>query len=358
MQHMMLLLRERGLLSSENGAMVQLGCEMEHDFFSARALREIELSIQKHEDNVKTVDASLLINWLRLVKSDGEVEMVRRAAKIADASMTAAIDSIAVGRRQCDVVGDAVRASICGTEYGGEVPALGPMMPTGSDAIAAHLTYTDEQLLRDRGTFFELSGNYHRYHCPIARTVFLGEPPPKFKDIETAVGESMVAALSAAKEGNTAEQVWEAFYDVLNGKYGYTKASRLGYSIGIGYAPDWGEHTVSIRPGDKTVLRKNMCFHFIAGMWMDDWGYELSEAIRIRGDGEEPECFHQTPRRLFVKSEVEYDLVVMEEFARHCRLDSTETLSTEAPSTSSVSSSPLLEARVTLSPDWVPSLEL
>merc|ERR1719277_735473 len=111
----------------------------------------------------------------------------------------------------------------------------------------------------------------------------------------------MAAALEAAKEGATAEDVWNAFYGVLNGRHGYTKSSRLGYPVGIGYPPDWGEHTASIRPGDKTVLQKNMCWHLIAGMWMDDWGYELSEVIIIRGNGEPPECLHQTERKLFVK---------------------------------------------------------
>lgn len=303
LQHIMSILRERHLLQCVDGKTVQLGLEMDHDYFTARALREIERSIKTHTDVVNIVDASMLVNWLRLVKSDAELEIMRRAAEIANATMTAALERIAVGVRQCDVIGDAIKASVCGTAYAGEFPALGGfMLATGSDAMAAHLTYTDEQLLPNRGSFFELCGSHRRYHCPIARTVFLGEPPSKFKTVETAVGESMTAALSAAIEGNTAEQVWEAFYAILNGKYGYTKVSRLGYSIGIGYSPDWGEHTVSIRPGDKTVLRKNMCFHFIAGMWMDDWGYELSEAIIIAGDRQPPECLHTPARKLFIKS--------------------------------------------------------
>ena len=39
------------------------------------------------------------------------------------------------------------------------------------------------------------------------------------------------------------------FWNVLN-KYGLEKESRAGYSIGIGYPPDWGEHTLSIRKND------------------------------------------------------------------------------------------------------------
>ena len=59
------------------------------------------------------------------------------------------------------------------------------------------------------------------------------------------------------------------------------KGSRIGYSMGLNYPPDWGEHTASLRPGDKTVLAPNMTFHMILGMWMDNYGFEGSESFRV-----------------------------------------------------------------------------
>jgi ectoine hydrolase len=56
---------------------------------------------------------------------------------------------------------------------------------------------------------------------------------------------------------------------------------------------------MSIRPGDKTVLRENMTFHFMTGLWMEDWGFEITESIRIGADG--PECLANVPRALQVK---------------------------------------------------------
>ena len=55
-----------------------------------------------------------------------------------------------------------------------------------------------------------------------------------------------------------------------------------------------------MRPGDTTVLEANMCFHLMLGMWMEDWGYELSETIRIT-DGE-PELLTAFPQQLVVKA--------------------------------------------------------
>ena len=79
-------------------------------------------------------------------------------------------------------------------------------------------------------------------------------------------------------------------------KYNLEKDSRLGYSIGIGYPPDWGEHTMSIRKNDMTVLQPNLTFHMIAGMWMDTWGLEISESIRVTENG--CELFCDFPRSL------------------------------------------------------------
>ena len=92
---------------------------------------------------------------------------------------------------------------------------------------------------------------------------------------------------------------WGPEMDVNGGKHGLKKDSRCGYPIGISYPPDWGERTMSLRSGDTTVLEPNMTFHFMPGLWFEDWGIEITESIAITED--EPECLASVPRELFVK---------------------------------------------------------
>ena len=79
--------------------------------------------------------------------------------------------------------------------------------------------------------------------------------------------EALQAGIDAAKPGKTADDVAQAFWKILD-KYGIEKTSRTGYSIGIGYPPDWGEHTLigDISKGDMTILEPNVAvqFHMIA----------------------------------------------------------------------------------------------
>jgi ectoine hydrolase len=70
--------------------------------------------------------------------------------------------------------------------------------------------------------------------------------------------------------------------------------------MGLNYPPDWGEHTASLRPGDKTVLAPGMTFHMILGMWMDNFGFECSESFRVTAAG--VQTFATFDRKLFVIS--------------------------------------------------------
>jgi ectoine hydrolase len=83
-------------------------------------------------------------------------------------------------------------------------------------------------------------------------------------------------------------------------KYGIDRqGARCGYSIGVSYPPDWGERTASLRASDETELQPGMAFHFMPGIWQDDWGIELTESILITETGVELLC--DFPRQLFVK---------------------------------------------------------
>jgi len=291
MDYLSAMLAERGWGTK------RIGVEMDNYWFSAAAYA----ALQKHLPNAKFSDVTALVNWQRAVKSSQELDYMRKAARLVERMHETIFDKCEVGYRKCDLVADIYEAGLRyddGLGFGGDYPAIVPLLPSGADASAPHLTWDDKPMKCGEGTFFEIAGVYKRYHCPLSRTVFLGKPTQTFIDAEKAVLEGMDAGLEAAKAGNLCEDIANAFFKVLN-KYGITKDNRTGYPIGLSYPPDWGERTMSLRPGDKTVLEENMTFHFMTGLWMDDWGFEITESIVIGANG--PECLADVPRRLHVK---------------------------------------------------------
>ena len=272
-----------------------IGVEMDNYYFSAAAFA----ALQKHLPNARFVDATALVNWQRAVKSPTEIEYMRKAARIVEAMHARIVDKVEVGMRKCDLVAEIYDAGTRGVPgAGGDYPAIVPLLPSGADASAPHLTWDDRPMKSGEGTFFEIAGCYNRYHVPLSRTVFLGKPTQAFLDAEKATLEGMDAGLAAARPGNTCEDIANAFFAVLR-RYGIVKDNRAGYAIGVSYPPDWGERTMSLRPGDRTELRPGMTFHFMTGLWLETMGLEITESILITETG--VECLADVPRKLVVK---------------------------------------------------------
>ncbi len=275
---------------------MRVGVEMDNYYFSAATLA----ALKKGLPNATFVDANTLVNWQRTVKSERELVYMKRAGRIVEEMHKKIFEIIEPGMRKNDLVAQIYHSAITGADgHGGDYPAIVPMVPSGADASAAHLTWNDRPLQRDEGTFFEIAGCHRRYHCPLCRTIYLGEPPKKFLDTEKAVKEGMAAGLEAARTGNVAEDIIIAFNKALS-KYGISKDGRSGYPIGLSYPPDWGERTISLRLGDRSVLKENMTFHFMTAIWGEDWGFEITESFVVKETG--PELLANYPRKLFVKN--------------------------------------------------------
>lgn len=273
----------------------RIGLEMDSYYFSPMAYEHLKAGLP----NASIANANNLVNWARAIKSPAEIAYMREAARIVEKAMTVGIEHVRPGTRQCDAVAAIYDAQLRGTDgNGGDYPSIVPMLPTGIGASTPHLTWSDEPFRAGEATILELAGVRRRYHCPMARTVSLGKPPQKLADASAVICDGIAAALDAAKPGATCEAVERAWRSVL-AKSGFEKESRIGYSVGLNYPPDWGEHTMSLRPGDTTEIEPNMTFHMIPGLMLDDCGIEISECFLITESG--AECLCDFPRPLVVK---------------------------------------------------------
>ncbi len=290
MQTLAGLLRERGYGNK------RVGLELENYYFSAKAY----LTLQAELPNADLVDATALVNWQRGVKSAEEIAFMRKAARISEAIVDLVVERCVPGLAKNELVADILAAAVRGVgDDWGDYAAIVPLLPSGPDAAAPHLTWDGRPFETGHATFFEIAGCYRRYHTPFCRTVFLGKPPQTLRDAEAALVEGLEAGLDAARAGNRACDIYNALAAPL-ARAGIERGARAGYPIGLSYPPDWGERTVSIRAEDQTVLKPGMTFHFMPGLWMKDWGLEITESILIADQGP-AETFCHRPRKLFVK---------------------------------------------------------
>ena len=242
----------------------------------------------------KFADCTKLVHWVRGVKSDLEIELMREAAAIADAAILRAAEVIRPGVREADVA-----AEIYGTLARGVNGKPGTDVTNSVFFCASPRTGTchlrwSEDVIRD-GTQInlELGGIRHAYVSAIMRTYIVGKAPDRLRRIHDAEVEGLEAALATVRPGVTCHDVAKSFYDTI-GKYGIKKDTRCGYGIGI----EWLEPTASLQLGDMTVLKPNMTFHLMLGNWVDeDFGSVISETLRVTENGQE--TLTKAPRKLF-----------------------------------------------------------
>lgn len=285
------------VLRERNWAELRLGVEMDTAPLTPRALDRLRQLLPR----ARWVDAELLVNHVRLIKSDAEIVYMRQAAQISQRAMQIAFDTIEPGVRECDAAARIMAALIGGTEeYAGHLTMQGAFsMPSGERTSAPHLAWTEAPFRKQQLTSIELGGCRHAYHSGLSRSFFLGSPPPELSYCADVTLEGMSAVLERMRAGTTCGEVADHWNDILK-RAGLQKESRIGYSIGIGYPlASWIDRAASLQSGDPTVMQPNMTFHIILGMWMDRWGFEVSETVRIT-DGT-AEVLAKFPRALLVK---------------------------------------------------------
>ena len=284
-----------GVLEDRGWDRGRIGVEMDEYYYTARWHQILSHALA----NAELVDAFLLVNRVRMSKSPREIEFLMQAGKIAAAAMQAAIDAARPGVRECDVIAELYRVTTAGTpEFGGTFTCKPPNAMAGEYCSAPHLSWTDAPLAEGAVFYIELGGCRHRYHAPLSRCLYLGTPTQRMDHVAKVIAEGLQAVLDAVRPGIVCEDLAAVWKKVVS-RHGIEKDSRIGYPVGIGYPPTWGELTCSLRSGDRTVLEPNMTFHCIPAIWMDSYGLVISESFVVTEQG--AKNFADFPRRLFAK---------------------------------------------------------
>ncbi len=271
------------LIISRGWGRARIGVELDAHYYTARAHQHIVAGLPE----AFVSDNQGLVNWARLVKSKAELAYMREAGRIVTDTMNKALSRLQPGVRQYQVIADVYHDQIMGFDDNyGDYTAFCPLIQVGEGTSTPHLTWSAEPLPDSCLVVMELAAARRHYNAPLTRTAHIGRPPSNVIRLAEVIVEGGNEALSAAKPGVTCEEV-EAVWQAVLRRNGYRKDSRVGYSIGIGYPPDWGERTASLRPGDTTELQLGMCFHFQSGMWLEDFGAAISEPFVVNDAGGE-----------------------------------------------------------------------
>jgi Xaa-Pro dipeptidase len=205
-------------------------------------------------------NAAGVIEGLRAIKSASELEKLRISASYVDEGMKAGLAAVAIGASENDIVSEMMGKAIkAGSEYVG----MEPLMASGPRCGIPHGTWRRRMIEANDPVFLEMAASHDRYHASLMRSSWIGQPPDTARRMMDCILEGLQAALDALKPGKTCAEAHDACQAVID-RYGYTEnfKKRTGYSVGISFAPDWGEGNVlSLFTGIDRVVEPGMAFH-------------------------------------------------------------------------------------------------
>jgi len=285
LQALACLLKERGYHESRIG--VQLSTLTAEQYI---ALREFL-------PHATWLDASALLPHLMLYKTVEEAAHLREAGRLSTIGMAAALDECASGKMDNDVAASAYSAMVRG---GSEFMCLQPIVTVGERSGIPHSTFRRTRIKPGDAVFIEVAGCFYRYSAPLMRTASVAPVPDEVRRAGDACRDSLSTLIENMKPGVLARDA------ALKAKAAWTPLCNeliwhgiYGYSVGLGFLPDWNDAPVLITEQADWSFEPGMCFHVTTSLRSAlRFGTAMSETVLVTDNGNE--ILTATPRELHV----------------------------------------------------------
>ncbi|HZV51231.1 MAG TPA: Xaa-Pro peptidase family protein [Candidatus Dormibacteraeota bacterium] len=243
----------------------RLGVEKAH--LTISAWERLQESVQEGEP----VDVGAEIRRLRARKTPEEIARLERAARITDEVTERALRGLEPGRTELEVAA----ALDLAVAAGGAVTSFATLVQSGENTARPHQPPGDRRLRPGDLVLVDFGAAWEGYRADTTRTVVLGEPDARQRELHGLVLEAHDAGIAAVRAGVTAGEVDEAARSVLrDAGLGERFIHRLGH--GLGLEP---HEAPSLDPGGGTVLEAGMVITIEPGVYIPGWG-----GIRIEDD--------------------------------------------------------------------------
>jgi Xaa-Pro dipeptidase len=264
------------LVRSRHNSAKTIGLELGCWFLTARHADAIRTGL----DSKRIVDAYLLVDRVRLIKSEAEIGYIRRAAQIAEIEQCAAFETIADGVTEAHVAAEVFQAGVnAGCEYTG----LPHHIMSGYRYDVCHANWSPKVIRAGELVLLELYGCLERYHATQMRTISIGPAPDEVRRAVDVVVAAQDAQLAAMRPGASAQEV-DAIVRKPIRAIRPDYFNRSGYSTGIGFPPRTAEwEALDLNEQHDWELKEGMTFHMLALAS----GFGISETVLVTKTGVE-----------------------------------------------------------------------
>ncbi|MBB3945632.1 Xaa-Pro dipeptidase [Rhizobium skierniewicense] len=239
----------KNLLSDMDLLGCRVGIEFDTHGMTGRVARLLDNQLASF---AQVIDASAVVSGLRLVKSLAEVAYAKRAGELADDALDAALKIVAAGADEADILAAMQGAVFAG---GGDYPANEFIIGSGPDALLCRYKAGRRKLDAKDQLTLEWAGVSAHYHAAMMRTVLIGEPEFRHKELYNACVENIHAIEEVLRPGNTFGDVFDVHARIMDER-GLTRhrLNACGYSLGARFSPSWMEHQMFYAGNTQEIL--------------------------------------------------------------------------------------------------------
>lgn len=242
----------KNLLSDLDLLGMRIGVEYDTHGMTGRVARMLDQQLTSFG---QLIDASSLVGTLRLIKSPAEIAYVERAASLADDALDAALPLIRPGGSEADILAAMQGAIFAG---GGDYAANEFIIGSGADALLCRYKAGRRTLDAQDQLTLEWAGVSAHYHAAMMRTVVVGEPTNRHRELYSACRETIQAVEMVLRPGNTFGTVFDVHAKIMDERgLARHRLNACGYSLGARFSPSWMEQQM-FHLGNPQEILPNM----------------------------------------------------------------------------------------------------
>lgn len=244
-----------------------------------RDFRTIGVELQKAEFNHEWVESDGLVEELRAIKSADEIELLKKAFEITTQTFEHVAPTIEAGQTEAEIAWKIHQEFV---DRGAEGPAFPTIVAAGMNAARPHHEPGGTVIEEGQPIIIDMGARYQGYCADLTRTVWVGEPDDKLREVYPAVSQAVEEVFERIAAGVATKDLDAVARDYL-GKKGLADAftHSLGHGVGLRVHES---PTASMRSEDILVPGNTLTIE--PGAYFPEWGgVRVEDVVLISEDG-------------------------------------------------------------------------
>jgi|TARA_B110000263_G_C15306634_1_gene510751 Xaa-Pro aminopeptidase len=214
---------------------------------------------------VNLISSKGVVEKIRSVKDNDEVDLIRRAASLADDAVTLAIQESKPGKSEFEIAWVIEKFL---RENGADGVAFDTIVATGANSAKPHHRAGSTIIKAGDPLVIDMGALLNGYRSDITRTILVEGEDEKFRCVYEVVLEAQITAIEAARQGVIAKELDLVAREVIaNHGFGQNFSHGLGHGVGL----DVHEMPMVV-PSSDHILEEGMIFTVEPGIYLPGWG--------------------------------------------------------------------------------------